>query len=265
MRVVRRIRVPSPGRWWAGLTTFLVAAAGCRASLSGDSAGQGPAWGGLEVREVGGSPAGASATVVVLLHGWGAPGDDLVPLARELARPDLRFVVPAAPLPHAYGGRAWWHLDLERRQRATAEGRTDQIAAEVPEGLSAARAKVQGLLREVRSRYRPRTLVLAGFSQGGMLALDVALAANPPVDRVAVLSGTLIAEKLWSAQMSRDPKLPVFLTHGRQDPILPFATSERLKALLERHGFPVTWVPFDGGHGIPPAVLDGLRAFLTPT
>jgi phospholipase/carboxylesterase len=214
------------------------------------------------VRELGGAPDGAATTVVVLLHGWGAPGDDLVPIARELARPDLRFVVPAAPLPHPYGGRAWWHLDLEKRQRAVAEGRADQITAEVPEGLAAARAKVQGLLREVRSRYRPKVLVLAGFSQGGMLALDVALAANPLVDRVAVLSGTLIAENLWSAQMSTEPKPPIFLTHGRQDPILPFATSERLKALLERHGFAVTWVPFAGGHEIPPAVLDGLRDFV---
>ena len=211
-------------------------------------------WGGLEVQVIGGSSTGPTPKVVVLLHGWGAPGDDLVPLARELARPDTRFVVPAAPLPRPGGGLAWWPLDLDRRQRALARGQ--DIAAEVPEGLPAARTRVQALLKEVRTRYRPEVLILAGFSQGGMLALDVALAADPPVDRVAVLSGTLIAENLWRGWMAREKKPPVFMSHGRGDPILPFVTSERLRSLLAEHGFSVTWVPFEGGHEIPEVVLE---------
>ena len=54
-------------------------------------------------------------TAVVVLHGWGAEGTDLVPLAEELKRPGVRFFVPAAPLAEIGGGRAWWHLDPKTR------------------------------------------------------------------------------------------------------------------------------------------------------
>jgi phospholipase/carboxylesterase len=248
-------------RWPLRLVLVLSLALGAACRTTPSNGGKSsPRWGGLEVQVMGGPASGPTPRVVVLLHGWGAPGDDLVPLGRILARPDTKFVVPAAPLPHAGGGRAWWHLDLERRQQAFAQGST--IADEIPEGLAAARTHVQGLLREVRTRYQPQVLILAGFSQGGMLAMDVALAADPPVDRVAVLSGTLLAESLWRERMARPTKPAVFLTHGRQDGVLPFAGSERLKALLEEHGFSVTWLAFEGGHEIPDPVLDGLRAFV---
>jgi phospholipase/carboxylesterase len=243
-----------------GWITVVLLLAACRTTSKGEAKADGD--GGLEVAVVGGPASGPSPRVVVLLHGWGAPGDDLVPIARMLARPDTRFVVPAAPLPHPAGGRAWWPLDLERRQRAFAEGQPTTIATEVPEGLAAARARVQALLRQVRERHQPQLLVLAGYSQGGMLAMDVALAADPPVDRVAVLSGTVIAETLWRARMASPHKPAAFLCHGRQDPVLPFAGSERLKRLLEDNGFSVTWLPFDGGHQIPGAVVDALGAFI---
>jgi phospholipase/carboxylesterase len=243
-----------------GLLLLLLLAGACRASPGG--AGKSPSGGGLAVQLVGGSAAEPTRRLVVLLHGWGAPGDDLVPIAQELARPDTRFVVPAAPLSHPGGGRAWWHLDLERRQRAVAEGRESEIAADVPEGLTAARASVQSLLRDVRARYKPEVLIVAGYSQGGMLAMDVALAADPPVDRVASLSGTLIAEKVWRAQMDRGIRPTVLMSHGRRDPVLPFSMSERLKSLLQEKGFAVTWLPFEGGHEIPAEVLEGLRAFV---
>jgi phospholipase/carboxylesterase len=239
---------------------LLLLAAACRTGNSGGAKTQ--SWGGLDVHVLGDTTSETSDRVVVLLHGWGAPGDDLVPVARLLARPDTRFVLPAAPLPHPAGGRAWWHLDLERRQQAWAQGRVDEIAGDVPNGLDAARARVQALLREVRTRFRPRVLTLAGYSQGGMLSMDVALAADPPVDRVAVLSGTVIAEKQWKKGLARTPKPPLFLSHGREDVVLPFAMSERLKGLLEQNGFAVTWVPFDGGHDIPDPVITALRTFL---
>jgi phospholipase/carboxylesterase len=244
-----------------GWLACLLLLASCKTGTGGGGT-KAQSWGGLDVEVIGNASSETKGRVVVLLHGWGAAGDDLVPLARILATPDTRFVVPAAPLPHPAGGRAWWHLDLERRQQAHAQGRTNEIAADVPDGLIAARTRVQALLRDVRERLRPSVLTLAGFSQGGMLSMDVALAADPPVDRVAVLSGTVIAEKVWREQMSRPAKLPVFLSHGREDGLLPFAMSERLKALLEQNGFSVTWVPFDGGHDIPDPVVSGLRAFL---
>jgi phospholipase/carboxylesterase len=237
----------------------LLATATCRSS-----AAPAPDRGGLQVQEV--SAMGAQetgGTAVVLLHGWGAEGDDLVPLARALGGPGLRFIVPAAPLPHPQGGRMWWALDLERRRQAIARGEERKLAREEPPGLAPARAKVQALLRWVRDRYRPRVLVVAGFSQGAMLATDVALAADPPVDRLAALSGTFLAEPAWRARMQQARRKPaVLLSHGRDDAILPFAASERLRQVLVEAGFDVTWVPFDGGHTIPPEVITRLKAFL---
>jgi phospholipase/carboxylesterase len=246
----------------------VVASAACRSRSAQPAApnvtSEPALWGGLQVKLVQAPDAPATGGhVVVLLHGWGAAGDDLVPLAQVLLRPGLRFVVPAAPLEHPSGGgaRAWWHLDLERRRRAQ-PGDT-ALLAEVPEGLLAARAHVQRLLQDVRLRLTPDVVTLAGFSQGAMLALDVALAAEPPVDRVAALSGTLIAADVWRAAMVRPgPKPPVLMTHGQDDQVLPFAVAELLAQLLTEHGYPVTWIPFAGGHDIPDGVVAALATFL---
>jgi phospholipase/carboxylesterase len=121
---------------------------------------------------------------------------------------------------------------------------------------------VQGVLRTVKERYAPDTLAVAGFSQGAMLALDVALAAAPAVDRVAMLSGALLADSISALRAYAPPRPPVLVSHGRADPVLPFAGGERVTEILTRHGFDVAWHPFDGGHEIPRAVVDHLRAFL---
>jgi phospholipase/carboxylesterase len=89
----------------------------------------------------------------------------------------------------------------------------------------------------------------------------VALAADPPVDRVVALSGVLLADSLPGLRAG-GPRPPVFIAHGREDPILSFEGGERCKAILEAHGFPVTWRPFSGGHEIPPGILRDLLPFL---
>jgi phospholipase/carboxylesterase len=197
---------------------------------------------------------------VVLLHGWGAPGDDLLPLAHELERPGVRFFVPAAPLPERGGGRAWWHLEMGDRPVHAYDDQ--EIAEHQPHHqVVAARAAIQQVLRTIAQRHRPDQLILGGFSQGAMLSLDVALAASPAVDKVAVLSGVLLADSLAGLRAA-GVKPPVFLSHGRQDGVLPFAGGEAARTMLEKHGFPVTWRPFDGGHGIPPETVEALRTFL---
>lgn len=199
--------------------------------------------------------------LVVLLHGWRAHGDDLVGLGRELAQPGVRFLVAAAPLPEPGGGRAWWRLDTAERPAHAWSDELPQDYQFKPE-VASARQLVQSLLRDARQRYAPDVVALAGFSQGAMLALDVALAADPPVDRVAVLSGVLLADSL-PALRSRRATLPaVFVSHGRQDPVLPFAGGASIQKVLTAYGHRVTFFPFDGGHEIPATVVTQLRAFL---
>lgn len=226
--------------------------------------------GGLQVRICGGvdGEGGGNGPCVVLLHGFGAPGDDLVGLWRELDVPRAtRFAFPAAPIEFSMGwgeSRAWWMIDMERVQRALLTGRLHDLRADVPEGLDEARAALVAALDalEARLSVRPGQLVLGGFSQGAMLSLDVALRTERPLAGLLLLSGTIIAEGEWAPRMASRAGLRVFQSHGREDEILPFAIAEHLRDMLSEAGLAVDWVPFRGGHGITPVVLDRLGAFL---
>jgi phospholipase/carboxylesterase len=194
-------------------------------------------------------------TAVVLLHGFGAAGDDLVSLARSLARPRTRYVVPAGPLTLESGGRAWWQL----KQRPTYDAEQELVVPR--DDLLRARAAVLGVLATIRERHAPESLFTAGFSQGAMLALDVALQKSSHVDRVAVLSGALT--QTTAASLAKPPaKRPlVFVSHGRQDRVLRFEGAEHLVERLKTSGFSVTFGPFDGSHEIPPETSGALREF----
>jgi phospholipase/carboxylesterase len=225
----------------------------------------------LEVRIAGGSDqSGAgSGPVVVLLHGYGAGGDDLVPLAHVLNQsPDVRFVFPAAPLAPpelaAYGGRAWWPLDIEALQLAATQGKARERALETPAGLSDARASVSALLTEVQRDLgvAPEHIVLGGFSQGAMLACDVALHSALPLAGLVLLSSTLISQNEWQPRMAARKLLPVLQTHGLQDPLLPVAQARALRDLFRAAGVAVKWLEFQGGHELPEPVLRELALFI---
>jgi phospholipase/carboxylesterase len=226
---------------------------------------------GLDVVLTGGTDrdgGGTNAPLVVLLHGFGAPGDDLVPLWRVLGVPrETRFVFPAAPLEtHMMPGvdsRAWWHIDMLAMQQAIERGELRDLTAEEPPGLAEAREKMDALLAELVRTHAPTKLVIGGFSQGAMLALDVALRAHAACDALVVLSGTLVAETVWVPRMKALAGRPIFQSHGSSDPILPFALAERLHEALVSAGAAVTFVPFRGGHEIPGPVLDRLSSFLS--
>jgi phospholipase/carboxylesterase len=229
--------------------------------------------GGLKVRLTGGTDGrgGGDGPVVVLLHGWGAPGDDLVPLGQEIDAPrGTRYAFPEAPLPLQMGfggpssasGRGWWMLDIEKRQREIAAGRARDLYRKVPEGLAEARAKVIALLDELERRLGAKPIVLGGFSQGAMLACDVALHTGKPLAGLVMLSGTLLAADEWTPLMPKRKGLRVFQSHGSVDPLLPSFMAEQLRDLLDQAGLSVEWVGFRGGHEIPSVVLERLGVFL---
>jgi phospholipase/carboxylesterase len=215
----------------------------------------------LTTRIVG--PADATTTCV-LFHGFGAPGDDLVSLADALGGP-VRFVFPAAPLELGglYGdSRAWWMIDMARLERDRA-GSTDR-RNEVPDGLPAARDQVLRLLEQVGSQFSVAAdqIVLGGFSQGAMLALDVALHRAAPPAGLILMSGTLIANPVWQPRMATLAGVPVMLSHGRHDGLLPFHMTEVLRDQLTASGAVVDWQPFSGGHEIPRSVVAAAGALL---
>jgi phospholipase/carboxylesterase len=222
--------------------------------------------GGLRVRITGGDDreGGGDGPAVVLMHGFGAPGDDLVSLARIIDAPHgTRFVFPEAPnaIPGFGDGRAWWMLDMARIERL-AQGETADLSREVPEGLADARAGVIAMLDAADKTLKPSKLVLGGFSQGAMLACDVALRTERPLAALVMLSGTFVAADEWIPLMKRRSGLPVYQSHGSADRLLPFALSEQLRDALTAAGLAVTWSPFRGAHEIPPSIIDGLGSFL---
>jgi phospholipase/carboxylesterase len=226
--------------------------------------------GGLTVRITGGTDGrgGGVGPVVVLLHGFGAPGDDMVWLGRALDAPaGTRFVFPEGPLFLDLGiveSHAWWMIDLEKVAREVAAGRLRELSREVPPGLSEARERVVALLRDLdrRAGVKPSQTMLGGFSQGAMLACDVALRQEQPFAGLALLSGTLLARDQWEPLARRRRGLRIFQSHGRQDPLLPFALAEQLRDLLARAGLSVEWIGFRGGHEIPEPVIGRLGTFL---
>lgn len=217
--------------------------------------------------------AGKPGLLVVLCHGFGAPGEDLVGLAPELVRlaPSLgsaRFVFPEAPLSLGDMGwgdaRAWWMIDLARHAATLGSEPSPSWRREIPEGLPQARrlltAAVDVALRDAGLGYD--RLVLGGFSQGAMLATDLALRLDEPPAALVALSGTLITEEEWTSRAPRRKGLRVLQSHGRQDPILTFRGAEALRDLLTGAGLQVEFVPFAGDHTIPPQALERLSALL---
>lgn len=213
--------------------------------------------------------------VVVLCHGYGAPGNDLVPLAAEIAHvlpgvaDRIRFVFPEAPLSLAAlgapGANAWWHLDIQtlmNPQRRSAA--LEDMRRHSPEGLPQARRLLRGAIEALMqaTELPYGKLVLGGFSQGAMLATDIALRLDEAPGALAILSGTLIEEDAWRKRAPMRRGLPVLQTHGTEDPILPYANALPLRDLLVEGGLEVDFVTFRGGHTIPGEALTRLAALV---
>jgi phospholipase/carboxylesterase len=229
--------------------------------------------GGLTVRLTGGTDGrgGGNGPVIVLLHGYGAPGDDLVVLADYLDAPSgTRYLFPAAPLPIPLGygdSRAWWIIDMAKIQADRAAGRIRDMSGEIPVGLVQARERVAALLKDVHHKLGadPKKTILGGFSQGAMLSCDALLRSGQPYAGLIQLSGTLLAKQEWGPLLPKHKNLPVFQSHGTGDEILAYVMAERLRDEFVRAGLKVEWVPFRGGHEIPEPVLRKLGQFIQST
>ena len=104
--------------------------------------------------------------------------------------------------------------------------------------------------------------VLGGFSQGSMLATDVALRMKSGPAALCILSGALVNETQWRDLASKHPPLTILQSHGRQDQLLMYPQATALKDLLADAGHDVEFVPHDGGHEIPPVVVHRLGGLL---
>ncbi|MEO8017824.1 MAG: hypothetical protein ABI769_08425 [Pseudomonadota bacterium] len=198
---------------------------------------------------------------VVLLHGYDMRPEDLEPFSHSLKLPAV-FHFPRGPIGLPAGNRCWWPIDQERRARQLAAGARD-LFEEYPPGRLPARERLRAFLTDLRTRAPDLPLLLGGFSQGGMLACDTVLCARETVAGLVMLSSSRIAFREWQDNREALSRLPVLISHGRQDADLAFSAGEALRDFHDNSGALVTWQPFDGGHEIPLAVWRALRRFVT--
>jgi len=224
---------------------------------------------GITVRLSGGEDrqGGGDGPLVVLMHGFGAPGTDLVGLWRVLdVPPDVRFAFPEAPheIPGLFGSRAWWMLDLARAEQAMAQG-PRSYATEIPPGMEEATDRVVQMIEAMQEELGVQTerLIVGGFSQGSMAACNAVFTRNVTPGGLVVLSGTPVNLAAWKAGMAPKRGVPVFQSHGLHDPLLSFQAAEQLRDAMREAGLSTEWVPFRGGHEIPMPVLERLSRFLS--
>jgi phospholipase/carboxylesterase len=186
---------------------------------------------------------------MILLHGYGADEHDLLPLVHELD-PRLRAVSLQGPVSLGGGMRAWFNLAMGPRGMSFDD-------REVRAGVDAAVAAVEEI-----AKTSPRPILL-GFSQGGGMAVSVAL--RRPELAAAVLSFSGVLRALEPADLAPADKLrgfPVFAAHGTQDPLVPIALGRALRDELVRLGLDLEWHEYEMGHTVIARELDDARSWL---
>jgi len=205
---------------------------------------------------------GANPTAAVIwLHGLGADGHDFEPIVPELVRPGeraLRFVFPHAPirpvtLNGGYAMRAWYDIvSLERR------GPEDES------GIRASQAAIDTLIRRENARgIAANRIVLAGFSQGGAMAL---FAGTRYAEKLAGIMGLscylLLANRFAAERAAANQSTPIFLGHGTQDPIVAPVLGEQARATLEAAGYAVEWHAYAMPHSVCPQEVADIAQWL---
>jgi phospholipase/carboxylesterase len=198
---------------------------------------------------------------VIWLHGLGADGHDFEPIVPEIVRPGeraWRFVFPNAPVrPVTINGgmamRAWYDLKgLDRR------------AAEDVAGFRDADTQIRQLIaREGTRGIAARRVVLAGFSQGGAVSLYTVTRCPEKLAGVMALSCYLPRESSFAAE--REPAndaTPIFLAHGRSDPVLTMSLGVQSRDFLRAQGYAVEWHEYPMAHAVCAAEIADIREFL---
>ena len=189
----------------------------------------------------------APQLAIIWLHGLGADGHDFEPIVPELALPfAARFVFPHAPVrPITVNGgiemRGWYDIfgfGTNVRQDAT--------------GVRASAAAVTRLIdREIERGLSASQIVLAGFSQGGAIALHTALREPRSLAGVLALSTYLpLGETLAAERVAANAGVPIFMAHGSADPLLPLALAESSRRTLEGLGYAVDWHVYRMQHSV---------------
>lgn len=198
---------------------------------------------------------------IIWMHGLGADGNDFVPLVQELdytGLPAIRFVFPhAKTMPVTINGgyvmRAWYDItgaELTRREDEN--------------GLRASQRDVEALIAREKERGVPASkIVLAGFSQGCAMTLQTGLRHPEKLAGMLCLSGYLpLADKAAAERTPESLATPIFMAHGRQDPVVPFMRAEQSREALKALGYQIEWHEYMMQHSLCIEEVRDINAWL---
>ena len=186
---------------------------------------------------------------IVWMHGLGADGHDFVDIVPELglpAKPGIRFVFPHAPMRPVtinagYVMRAWYDIRDDAGTRR-----------EDPAGVRASQKAIEALLEREKARGVPAgSIVLAGFSQGGAMALHTGLRYGERLAGIMALSCSLpLADTLAAEASPANRDVPIFMAHGTHDPMIPMARAMRARETLSGLGYRLEWHEYPMPHSV---------------
>ncbi len=201
------------------------------------------------------------AATVIWMHGLGADGWDFVPVVGELPLPAelvVRFIFPHAPerpvtINNGYVMPAWYDIAMSDIARLPDEA-----------GIRASQAAIEAFIAREGERGIPAgRIVLAGFSQGGAIALQTGLRHRARLAGVMALSTYLALEDSLEAEGSpANRDVPIFMAHGTEDPVVPMRLAQASAAALRDRGYEVDWHAYAMPHAVCPEELEAIGEFL---
>ena len=206
---------------------------------------------------------GDADAAVLWMHGLGADGHDFESIVPELRLPHsmrVRFIFPHAPMIPVslnFGSvmRAWYDLKGDDLRRMTHD----------PEGIRASASALEALLAREKSRGIPaERIVVAGFSQGGAMAMHVGLRHAERLAGIVAMSAFLVLPETLAAEASpANRKTPIFVAHGTMDPMVPESAGRLTKDTLRAAGYDVAYLTYPMQHQVCLEECHALGAFLT--
>jgi phospholipase/carboxylesterase len=186
---------------------------------------------------------------VIWMHGLGADCWDFVPIVKELGVPEslpLRFIFPQSPSrPITINGGhvmpGWYDIEMTELERKADEG-----------GIRASQIEIDRLVeREISRGIASDKIVLAGFSQGGAIALQCGLRSKHQLGGIMALSTYLtLGDSLGAEKTLANANIPILMAHGTQDPVVPLSLARTSKATLASHGYQVEWREYPMQHAV---------------
>jgi phospholipase/carboxylesterase len=203
----------------------------------------------------------APSASVIWLHGLGADGYDFVPVVRELENlgvPAVRYVFPHAPtrpvtINGGYVMRAWYDILG-----------TDLVRREDEDGIRDSQQRIEALIAREVARGTPRSrIVLAGFSQGGAITLQTGLRQDEPLAALLALSTYLpLATEFEAERAPASRAIPIFMAHGRSDPVIPLVRATTSRDQLKAAGYDVEWHEYEMPHSLCEEEIRQIAGFL---